>query len=521
MAIEIISSEEAWAKENLKNKTRRWPLRHNPERLYPIATPVAEPSFKIGADEKIFCIGSCFANEISQALHRLDYNVLSIFHELSETDDSLITDDSVFHKYNVASIYNELAWSLDPEIKYDHDKVMVNLSEDCVQDYQLSGKDRSYSRESAELFRNAFNASFSKIKEADVVVLTLGVSEVWYDKASQLYLNVAVPKSLTELYPDRFELHVFDYETTSFYVKAIYKLLESYLKSDFRLLITVSPIPLIYTFRKQDVFVSNSYSKAVLRVVVEELVKEKVNVNYFPSYEFVTLSNPTPVWSEKDFRHVDASFVDYIIGHVMAQFTDSTAAVHRKNKVLKVKSLYYGGFVKEAKELLSSIRNKHGALSKEELFLWGVMHAGLSGKLKTLFYMLAAYFKTYKHLSLYQHISSARYLFRMKSEKSYVGYVDRWDGHCLNGWGFNKNKNKSVKISVMHGKTVIKTEVANFSRPDVAEHFKLKHSNTGFKIPLDKALIEGKLIRIVFEGTDIDLAGSPIYIEATNPHFRP
>lgn len=514
MAIEIISGKDAWSKDR-NRKTHWWPNRRNPDRLYPIATPEAEASFDIGADEKIFCIGSCFANEISQALHRLNYNVLSIFHDLSDSPDKLITDDSVFHKYSVASIYNELSWALDPEKEYSHEQVLVETSSDCVQDYQLSGKDRNYTRESAESFRDAFNLSFSKVKDADVVILTLGVSEVWFDKETQLYLNVSVPKSLTELYPDRFELHVFDYETTSFYLKAIYKLLATYLKDDFRLLVTVSPIPLSHTFRQQDIYISNSYSKAVLRVVVEELVSAEANVNYFPSYEFVTLSNPEVVWAEKDFRHVDPSFVDYIMGHVMSQFTDGSAASNRSNLLFKVKSLYYGGYVKEARKLLSSMRSGDGDFSKEEFLLWGAIHSGFRGKFKSHLFTLLAYFKTYKHLKFSQHIDSAKYLLKTSNEKSFVGYVDQWDGHCLNGWAFNKKNTKPVKINVMKGNTVIKTDLTEFFRPDVAEHFDLKSSNTGFKIPLDKDLIEGQLIRLVFDDTGKDLDGSPIYIDGT------
>lgn len=513
MAIEIIPADEALSKDNQKNHNRWWPHRSSQDRLSPIATPVAEADFKIGSDEKIFCIGSCFANEISQALHRLDYNVLSIFHDLSDAPDKLITDDSVFHKYNVASIYNELSWALDGEKKYCHEQVFVKTSNDSVQDYQLSGKDRNYTRESAESFRDAFNLSFSKVKDADVVILTLGVSEVWFDKETQLYLNVSVPKSLTERYPDRFELHVFDYETTSFYLKAIYKLLATYLKDDFRLLVTVSPIPLSHTFRQQDVYISNSYSKAVLRVAVEELVSEESNVNYFPSYEFVTLSNPEVVWAEKDFRHVDPSFVDYIMGHVMTQFTDDSAASNRSNLLFKAKSLYYGGYVKEARQLLSSMRGGDGVFSKEELLLWGAIHTGFRGKFKSYLFTLLAYFKTYKHLKFSQHIDSFKYLLKTSNEKSFVGYVDQWDGHCLNGWAFNKKRSKPVKINVMKGNTVIRTVAAGFSRPDVAEHFDLKSSNTGFKIPLDKSLVEGQLIRLVFEDTGKDLDGSPVYID--------
>lgn len=514
MAIEIISGENAWSKDNQRNKTRRWPSRRNPERLYPIATPEAKVSFKIKPDEKIFCIGSCFANEISQALYRQHYDVLSIFHDLPKSEDSPFNNDSVFHKYNVASIYNELAWALDPEQPYCHDQALISIGEDIVQDYQLTGKQRSYSRELGETFRDAFNRAFSAIREADVVILTLGVSEVWFDKDTQRYLNVAVPHSLIKTYPERFELHVFDYETTSFYLNAIYQLLATHLKPDFRLLVTVSPIPLTYTFRQQDVFISNSYSKAVLRVTVEELVASKANVNYFPSYEFVTLSNPSAIWRHDDYRHVDSSFVDYIMGNVMAQFTDATDADHDKNLLLKVKSLYYGGFIKDAKKLLSLIRKNQKTSSTEVFLLWTAMNTGLSGKVKLLFFKCSSYLKTYRHLSFVQHIDSVLSIFRKLSKDALVGHVDHWDGQCLNGWACNQNSSKPVQIKVLLGKAVIKTELAALARPDVARHLGLKNENFGFKVPLDSSQVEGQLIRVVFAESGDDLNFSPIYIDS-------
>lgn len=112
MAIEIISGEEAWSKAQQENKQKLWPSRKiMPERLYPIATPVTQATFKIHPDEKVFCIGSCFAREISEALHRLNYNVLSIFRDLPKSSHRDFSNDEMFNKYNVAAIYNELAWA--------------------------------------------------------------------------------------------------------------------------------------------------------------------------------------------------------------------------------------------------------------------------------------------------------------------------------------------------------------------------------------------------------------------------
>jgi 2-keto-4-pentenoate hydratase/2-oxohepta-3-ene-1,7-dioic acid hydratase in catechol pathway len=132
--LKLSSSDEAWSKSRQGNKYKRWPSRHNSDCLSPISTPVAQTSFKIKPEEKIFCIGSCFANEISQALYRLDYNVLSIFHDLptSTSTPHETTNDAIFHKYNVAAIYNELAWALDHEISYQYELALIKVNDDYV-----------------------------------------------------------------------------------------------------------------------------------------------------------------------------------------------------------------------------------------------------------------------------------------------------------------------------------------------------------------------------------------------------
>ena len=55
-----------------------------------------------------------------------------------------------------------------------------------------------------------------------------------------------------------------------------------------RVLLTVSPVPLIATMEDRSVLASTTYSKAVLRVAAEEVAGRDERVAYFPSYEVIT-----------------------------------------------------------------------------------------------------------------------------------------------------------------------------------------------------------------------------------------
>jgi hypothetical protein len=54
-----------------------------------------------------------------------------------------------------------------------------------------------------------------------------------------------------------------------------------------RIILTVSPVPLMATAEAKHVLVSTTYSKSVLRVAAEQIVSLCENTSYFPSYEII------------------------------------------------------------------------------------------------------------------------------------------------------------------------------------------------------------------------------------------
>ena len=48
---------------------------------------------------------------------------------------------------------------------------------------------------------------------------------------------------------------------------------------------------------------------------------DKADVDYFPSYETVTLSNPDVSWSRGDYRHVSPNVVARIMSNVLVSYT--------------------------------------------------------------------------------------------------------------------------------------------------------------------------------------------------------
>ena len=84
-----------------------------------------------------------------------------------------------------------------------------------------------------------------------------------------------------------------------------------------RVILTVSPVPLVATYENRHVLVSNTYSKAALRVVAEEVALSHEAVAYFPSYEIITAPQVRGAYFEPDLRGILPAGV----AHVMRVFT--------------------------------------------------------------------------------------------------------------------------------------------------------------------------------------------------------
>ncbi len=377
MGIEKIDASTAW--ENLRsNSNSRWPTRSESNRLYPVASPKSAPKFSIAENDKVFCIGSCFAREIEQALGRLGMTVLSIIRDLPKSPRRVNADAGMFNKYTIPSILNEINLVSGETVFNDDGKFFIESEEGLYEDYQLAGPNYSDKLFQATEFRSAFNERFSSIRDADVIVLTLGLSEAWFDQEAALYLNVAPSRGVINKYPSRFELHVLDYHETLLMLESLYATLKILVGEDLKLLVTVSPVPLLATFRNQDVLVANAYSKSVLRAAVEQFQNSRLDVSYFPSYEFVTLSNPVPVWSNEDFRHVDRFFVDYIMNSVLDEFFEPSEKQTQMATLAKASVLYRSKFFHEAEATLSPLLATPEAICVPGIFLrWGMVQRRL------------------------------------------------------------------------------------------------------------------------------------------------
>ena len=257
------------------------------------------PKFRLPRSSRIFAAGSCFARNIEKALSNLNLSVLSW------TPESGIGNE-MFHRYNTFSILNDFYNAL--ENKYD-DRLCMKVREDRYIDYSGYGFGNTFT-ELKEKRQKVIDVH-KNVRQADVVILTLGLVEAWYDQELERYLNVA-PVEAFKKYPDRFLLRITDFEQNLAALQEFRRFMLSSSESEKKFVVTVSPVPFNATYSGKDVIVANCYSKSCLRSVAEAFANKFDDVDYFPSYEMVTLADPKYAWLP-DNRHVNPEFVQKIM----------------------------------------------------------------------------------------------------------------------------------------------------------------------------------------------------------------
>lgn len=278
--------------KSIKSMSARWPNRGGARnRLHPDCQPTVQPKFNFNRSDNFFAIGSCFARNIEEYLHRLGINVIS--RSVSFPPSELLVGsrpNDLIVKYTPPTIYQELMYAFGGEGEYARQfDYIVDLGDGKYVDLNLPTWFPPVSRERAIERRKEISTLFTKIAEAKIVIITLGLIECWQDNALGGFICDTPSPALVKKYPGRFSFLRLDYDEALHYTRETVSLVRAANESA-RIILTTSPVPLGRTFTGSDVIVANCYSKSVLRAVAGRLA-EFDYIDYFPSYEMVVYSD--------------------------------------------------------------------------------------------------------------------------------------------------------------------------------------------------------------------------------------
>lgn len=235
-------------------------------------------------------MGSCFAREIKDHLEANGFNYVSCGDGPAMRHGSAPWE----RVYNTACIRQEIQRAFG---RFSSD--VLDLPDGRAVDPHR--KNTTFKSASQAKYACETDAAHSQeaLLAAEVFVVTLGLSEVWFDKKTGKAFAEPPPSSVFNEHDHGFKLL-----SPSENIENLQSALDLLKRQNpnIQVILTVSPIPLRATFLKRSAIVSNNVSKSSLVWAAHEIVDKYNWVHYFPSYEIVTtfLDNPFD-W---DARHV-------------------------------------------------------------------------------------------------------------------------------------------------------------------------------------------------------------------------
>jgi hypothetical protein len=296
--------------------------------------PVIKPRFQIERAAKVATAGSCFAQHISRRLREINFNYF-----IPEAGEHLPEGDRMRNNYGVFSarfgniyttaqllqLFLEAFGERQPE-----DKAWRRPDGRYVDPFRQQVEPNGF--DSIDAVAEDRQAHLSAVRtmflESDVFIFTLGLTEAWRSKVDGSVFPLAPGVAAHEYLS-------LTHEFVNFGVTQAFTDLDRFMgklkavNPNVRVLLTVSPVPLIATFEDRHVLTSTTYSKSVLRVVAEEIIQKYDWADYFPSYEIITGSYAGGAYYEDDFREVNK----FGVAHAMRCFLNNYVNGQTPNRV--------------------------------------------------------------------------------------------------------------------------------------------------------------------------------------------
>ncbi len=283
--------------------------------------------FAITPKTPIASIGSCFAREIKRRLIQRSYNYITEETNHPASIHASAAWERVYSTHGLRQIFEytfeqwqpDLRWWTAPKSKKIQDPyrrvILYNHLKEAEQDFD---QHRHHSRKA--------------LQQAEVLILTLGLTEIWEDSIDGSVICVPAGPYVDEGGDmSRYRFRVSRYTENLANLEQIHNLM-AINNPNCKIIITVSPVNLWATFRRDaDVISASCNSKATLRAVADEFTERHENVYYFPAFEMATIYQPlsgqTYFSAGRDNFHINKPTVKFIMQHFFDFFAQGHSDV--------------------------------------------------------------------------------------------------------------------------------------------------------------------------------------------------
>jgi len=277
-----------------------------------------QPKFTISTTDKVITAGSCFAQHIGAWLKNngfafYDAEPLPYFvsEDVAANFGYGIYSARYGNQYTPKQMLQTLRrgfGDFEPEDDY-----WLNKSGKIIDPFRPQVEPNGF--ESIEHLhqdrQHHFSAVRNAFKEAQVLVFTLGLTECWQSSKDQAVFPLCPGVIAGEYAIEDYVFNNLSIDETRTDLEQFIEELVS-INPRLKIILTVSPVPLVASFDGDHVLSASSYSKSVLRVACEEIANKNNHVLYFPSYEIIT-GPQAPNYFAEDKRSVTMEGVNQVM----------------------------------------------------------------------------------------------------------------------------------------------------------------------------------------------------------------
>lgn len=252
------------------------------------------PKFAITKDTAIMTAGSCFAQHVHRNLVERDWAVLDFENPRHNfRRDVMARFGYGMYSARYGNIYSarQMVQLLHEAYRFEtpHAPVWQRADGKFIDAQRPAIEPDGY--DTPELVMDARNNHLRQLRRTfestELLIFTLGLTETWCHDATGTVYPTAPGVLASPTAPEEISFRHDGHRA----IMADLQALNDFGKSrnpNFKLLLTVSPVPLTATASGNHVLPATTYSKSVLRAAAGEFARSHDTVDYFPSFEVIT-----------------------------------------------------------------------------------------------------------------------------------------------------------------------------------------------------------------------------------------
>lgn len=281
--------------------------------------PVVRGEFSISQADKVVTAGSCFAQHIGRALNAHGFN-----YYIPESPPATMPEEAakaanhgifsarygnIYTARQLVQLFDRAYGRFTPT-----DDFWTRPDGRLVDPFRPQIEPEGYADTAAlHADRESHLSAVRQVfEQSDVFVFTLGLTESWCSKVDGAVFPLAPGVAAGAMDEDRYEFVNFTVQEVERDIDRFILRLQA-VNPKARVILTVSPVPLMATYESRHVLVSTTYSKSVLRTAADMAAKRWHHVSYFPSYEIITAHTHGESYFEDDLRNVKSEGVDHVM----------------------------------------------------------------------------------------------------------------------------------------------------------------------------------------------------------------